>query len=243
MKNLHLLLITLGGSLLLIIGVTFLFSRQQEQSTSVTQAQLAEGARHFYSSTVSEATPSASPRASQSPTATEAATASDSAEPVKEKIIVTEFSDLQCPACRASYQLKNEIFAQYSPSEVEFVYRHFPLTSIHNKAQLAAEVSEVAAKYNKFWPMHDKLFETQEDWTDLSVDEAKSKFIEYAVELGMNKDDFSKSLEDGSVKQAVQTDANLANQLNISSTPTFFVNDKKVTAPEVIPTIEQIRQE
>ena len=238
MKNIHLLLLTLGGSLVLIFGVTFLFARQQEQTSNITASQLVQGARHFFSeSQASTATPSASP------IATDEAVASESSIPQSEKITVVEFSDFQCPACQASFKLKDQIFSQFSTDEVEFVYRHFPLTSIHDKAILAGEAGEAAAKFGKFWQMHDKLFENQSTWESMSSDEAKNTFITYAEEIGMNKEEFMQALEEENVKQAVQADLNLANQLNLSSTPTFFVNDQKVTAPEVIPTIEQIRQQ
>ena len=239
MKNIHLLLITLGGSLLLILGVTFLFARQQEKAQAISQAELLQGARHRYSEKIESATPSASPKASISPNASESA--SPSAQTPERQITVVEFSDFQCPACRASSTLKNEIFTQF-PTGVEFVYRHFPLTTIHDKAILAAQAGEAASKFGKFWDMHDKLFENQETWETMNNDEAKKTFIDYAVAIGINKDDFSKAIEDDTVKQAVQMDADLANKLNLSSTPTFFVNDKKVSAPEVIPTIEQLRQ-
>lgn len=239
MKNIHLLFITLGGSLLLIFGVTFLFARQQEQAVAVNQAELLDGARHSFSQTIATATPSASIKPQVTPSASDSAT--PSADQTEQKITVVEFSDFQCPACRASAKIKNEIFTQF-PTNVEFVYRHFPLTSIHDKAILAAQASEAASKFNKFWEMHDQLFENQESWEKLGNDEAKKTFIDYAVALGINKDDFAKALEDDTVRQAVQMDADLANKLNLSSTPTFFVNDKKVSAPEVIPTIEQLRQ-
>lgn len=237
MKNIHLLLLTLGGSLLLIVGVTFLFSRQQQQVANISSAQLVQGARHFFTDSVVAATPSASP------VATDEATASESATPTEQKITVVEFSDFQCPACQASYKLKNQIFAQFSPEEVEFVYRHFPLTSIHPNAVLAAEAAEAASKFDKFWQMHDKLFENQSAWSDMSNDEAKNTFITYAEEIDINKEEFQQTMESEEIRQAVQVDVNLSRELSLSSTPTFFVNDQKVSAPEVIPTIEQIRQQ
>lgn len=241
MKNIPLLLATVGGSLLLIIGVTFFFSQQQQQAAAVSQAQLMEGARHFYTKDqAEEATPSATP--DDNPEATESASATNSAQQTpSQRIIVTEFSDFQCPACGASYQLKDQIYSQFAPEEVEFIYRHFPLTTIHDKSLLAAQAGEAAGQFGRFWQMHDKLFENQDTWSEMTQDEAKEAFTSYAEELAIDREEFTAMLENDTIRQAVQRDINVTQQLHLSSTPTFFVNDQKVPASEVISTIEQLR--
>src|SRR3989337_966761 len=87
--------------------------------------------------------------------------ATGSAQP---KVTIVEFSDFQCPACLASSTVLQEMVME-NISHVRLVYRHFPLTSIHDHAFEAAKASEIAAGQGKFWEMHDILFERQDEWT------------------------------------------------------------------------------
>ncbi len=80
------------------------------------------------------------------------------------KVIVTKYSDIQCPACASYAEVLREYFIQYPDDEVALVYKHFPLKSIHPYAQAAAEATEAAAVQGKFWEMHDLLFEKQSEW-------------------------------------------------------------------------------
>src|SRR4051812_30166051 len=75
-------------------------------------------------------------------------------------VVLMEYSDFQCPACRAYLPLVRQVVQEYS-SKIAFVYRDFPLTSIHFNAELAARAAEAARKQGKFWEMHDLLFEKQ----------------------------------------------------------------------------------
>src|SRR6185369_7009713 len=82
--------------------------------------------------------------------------ATGSAQP---KVTLVEFSDLQCPACKATEPLVQEILAM-SP-DIKLVYRQYPLITIHKNSLLAAEAAEVAGSTGKFWPFHDIMFEKQ----------------------------------------------------------------------------------
>ncbi|PWQ94675.1 DsbA family protein [Leucothrix arctica] len=79
-------------------------------------------------------------------------------------LTIVEYSDLQCPACRAQHESIQKVWAPIKGS-VRFVYRHFPLTNIHPHALTAAYYSEAAAKQDKFWEMHDLMFATQTIWS------------------------------------------------------------------------------
>jgi protein-disulfide isomerase len=133
--------------------------------------------------------------------------------------------------------LVKQVLAQ-NPDQVRLVYRHFPLLNIHPHALIAAQASEVAAEENKFWEMHDKLFETQTEWAELtSQDEVLAKFESYAEELGIDKVRFRERIHSDEVKQAVSKDLSLAERLNVDSTPTFYVNGYKVPAPQQLPSV------
>lgn len=234
MKNVPLLLATLLGSLLFIFGIAFFFGKESVPEI-IDLNKLQEGARHIK---VLGAQPVASPSAAVSPASTESALATPSAQTVQ----IVEFSDFQCPACKAAAPQIKQLEAEF-PGQIQFIYRHYPLTSIHDKAMLAAQAAESASRFNKFWEMHDKLFETQEEWTGFSQDEAKNKFIEFATGFGINNEEFTKLLESDEIKQIVQSDINLGNEVKISATPTFFLNGEKVPASgRLIDAVQQALQ-
>ncbi len=82
------------------------------------------------------------------------------------KVTIIEFSDFQCPYCSRALPTVKKILADYG-DKIAFSYKHFPLVSIHPRAQKAAEAAECAKDQGKFWEMHDKLFEGQTDWSSL----------------------------------------------------------------------------
>ncbi|MEO8581941.1 MAG: DsbA family protein [Patescibacteria group bacterium] len=235
MKNIPLLIGTLVGTLALVFGIAFFFGRA-ETPESVDPTKFRTGTNHVLSAEQTSfsdmATPSATPEASSS---------DNQASPSAEKKIVTvvEFSDLQCPACKIAAPIRDQIRAAH-PGQVEFVFHYYPLTQIHANALLAAQAVEAASKFNEFWQYHDVLFEKQEEWAELSSNQAKEKLIQYAVDLKIDKDGFTQELNSVTVKSAVQSDINLGNEINISATPTFFVDGKQVSAPDVAKTVSDI---
>mgnify|MGYP002624585724 FL=1 len=74
-------------------------------------------------------------------------------------VTVVEFGDFQCPACGALHPVLQQVKEDLGDQPVRFVYRQFPLTQIHEYAQLAAEASLAADAQGKFWEYHDLLFE------------------------------------------------------------------------------------
>ncbi len=140
-------------------------------------------------------------------------------------ITLVEFSDFQCPACLSIQAPLKQILAKYE-GKVQFVYRHFPLSSIHKNAQMAAQVSEAAHQQGKFFEMHDKLFETQASWQGLS--DPKDTFKGYAKELGMDENKFATDLESQSTKDVINTDLLATTRYRLTGTPTFFINGSKV---------------
>lgn len=146
-------------------------------------------------------------------------TASESA-----KVTVVEFGDYQCPACKAAYPITKEMLRDYG-SKVDFVFRNFPLSQ-HQNAQIAAEAAEAAGAQGKFWEMHDRLYETQDIWAESST--PLDIFIKYAGELGLNTDKFKSDVEKNAYSSIINSDQNDGLGLGINSTPTFFVNGKKI---------------
>ena len=135
------------------------------------------------------------------------------------KNIVVEYSDFQCPACGAAYPEVKKLLA--SKADVKFVYKHFPLRSIHANAQKAAEAGECATEQDKFWEMHDIMFENQKK---LSVAELKI----YAEQIGLDAEKFSACLDSGRTAGIVEANFQEGLGKGVGATPTFFVNGQKL---------------
>jgi protein-disulfide isomerase len=144
------------------------------------------------------------------------------------KTVLIEFSDFQCPACGAYYQVVKQLNQEFK-DKIQFVYRHFPLRQIHANADLAARSAEAAGKQNKFWEMHDMLFENQNKWS--GEKNTKDIFIEYARSLNLDIEKFKNDLDSKEVKAKVENDYQDGVRFGVNATPTFFLNDTKLQNP------------
>lgn len=133
-------------------------------------------------------------------------------------VTVVEFADLQCPACRAAHPIVKNILEEHG-QDIYYVWRHFPL-SVHRNARAAAQAAEAAGKQGKFWEMQDMLFTNQEDWSNLG--NPKDKFKEYAQNLGLDTEKYDQDFENAVT--AINHDVQMAQDLSVASTPTFFIN-------------------
>lgn len=133
------------------------------------------------------------------------------------KVTIVEFSDFECPYCANAVPVIKEILARY-PSQVRFVYRHFPLQDIHSSAFQAAEAAECAAEQGKFWEMHDKLFANQ---TVFGMENLR----QYAAEISLDLAQFSACRESGRARAAIEQDLADGQRYGVNGTPTFFVNN------------------
>jgi len=148
------------------------------------------------------------------------------------KNLLIEYSDFQCPSCKGAHDFFKTIEASESADfeitkKVTFVYRHFPLFQIHDKANVAAYAAEAAGIQGKFWEMTNLLFDNQQTWKE-SNNPQKEDFVNYAKELKLDIDKFKKDSDSNEVKNRVTEDLREAEQMGVSSTPTFFLNGQKV---------------
>jgi len=147
------------------------------------------------------------------------------------KAVLVEYSDFQCPACASYEPLLQQLSGEFGNS-LQFVYREFPLRSIHQNADLAARAAEAAGVQGKFWEMHDKIFQTQADWSKLSNSAAEAKLKSYAQALGVNMPQFASDLNSPAVMAKINNDISSGNQSGIQGTPTFFLNGKDAGYPQ-----------
>lgn len=138
---------------------------------------------------------------------------------------LVEYSDFQCPAC-ASYEPEVHQIITELPNSVRFVYRHFPLTELHHNAQIAAQAAEAAGMQGKFWQFHDALFNTQDAWSGSTSPQLQ--FEDYAASLGLDTKKFKEDINSSAAIDRVKRTADSAASMGLSSTPTFFLDGKKL---------------
>jgi protein-disulfide isomerase len=145
------------------------------------------------------------------------------------KVTLVEFGDLQCPACGAYEPLVRKLLAD-NPTTLKFVFKHFPLTQIHQNALLAAKASEAAALQGKFWEMHDILYDNQKDWG--SSLNARDFFLTYATTIGLDTTKFTTDLNNKDIEAKILAEYQEGSRLGVQGTPTFFLNGKKIESPQ-----------
>lgn len=139
-------------------------------------------------------------------------------------VTIIEFTDFQCPFCSRHFtQTFGEIKKNYiDTGKVKYVLRDFPL-GFHPNAQKSAEAAECADEQGKFWEMHDALFLKQNEWSNLSPEEAGKKFKQYASDLKLNAGSFAGCLDGGTMATEVTKDQTDGSAAGIDGTPGFWI--------------------
>lgn len=158
-------------------------------------------------------------------------------------VTLVEYGDLECPACYGFYPIVKQLKEQYK-DKLRFEYRNFPLVQAHQHALAAHRALEAASNQGKFWEMHDILYERQEDWngpssTDpvgIQIAQAIAMFEGYAKELGLNVEQFKTDVEVEKTLASINADIARGNADGVDSTPTFFLNGKKIESTTEIGT-------
>lgn len=139
------------------------------------------------------------------------------------KVTMIEYGDFQCPGCESAYPTMKAISEKYQ-GQIAFVFRNFPLTDKHPNAKAAAAAAEAAGLQNKYWEMHNKLYEEQSNWENLDTAQRTSAFTGYAQALGLNVDTFKTDLTSDAVNQKIMFDQALGRKANVDATPTILLN-------------------
>jgi len=138
-------------------------------------------------------------------------------------IVVTEFADLQCPACMAAHtQIVKPLIEKYG-TRIRFDFVHHPLRSLHRFALDAAEASECAADENKFWEFEELAFTNQPQMS-------KETIREWAQSLGLDMEKFDRCTQSHIKKKAILAEYETGRTAGVTGTPTFFVNGQKVNS-------------
>lgn len=140
-------------------------------------------------------------------------------------VTFTEYGDYQCPYCGQYYPTVKQVTTDLG-DQIKFQFRNFPLVSIHQNAFAAARAAEAAGMQNKYFEMHDLLYETQNQWSTSTG--ASAVFDTYAQQLGLNVAQFKTDYASSKVNDLINADMAQGNKLGITGTPTFYLDGKQI---------------
>ncbi len=141
-----------------------------------------------------------------------------------DKVVLTEYSDYQCPACAYFHPIVQKIKKNMG-DKVEVRLRYFPLNS-HRYSALAARAAQAAKNQDKFAAMHNMLFSRQDQWT--SAGNPTSAIVNFAREIGLDMNKFTEDLNAGETQKTVMQQRQEGLDKGVNATPTFFIDGQKV---------------
>jgi len=147
------------------------------------------------------------------------------------KVTLEEYGDYQCPPCGLLFHDLKAIEKEYG-SQMRFVFRHFPLSG-HIHARTAAHAAEAAGLQGRFWEMHDMIYQNQMSWS--SAVDARSFFIQYARDLRLDVDRFTRDMNSPEVAARVTSDYDRGMSLGVTGTPTIYMNGQLVNSAAYTP--------
>mgnify|MGYP003701053907 CR=1 FL=1 len=168
------------------------------------------------------------PVSQQNPTGTDNGHARGNANA---KVTLEEYGDYQCPPCGLLHPELKKIEKEYG-GEMRFVFRHFPLQG-HKHARTAAHAAEAATMQNRFWEMHDIIYQNQAIWTP--VEDARPLFIQYARDLKLDIDRFTRDMDSPAVAARVTADYDRGVAQGVTGTPSLFINGRQMNPNAVTP--------
>jgi protein-disulfide isomerase len=149
--------------------------------------------------------------------------------PADARVTLVEYADYECPVCRQlDTLLRTTLLPKYP--QIRLVYKDFPITDLHPWALSAAEAAHCAYTQNPaaFWKFHDSVFDSQDL---ISPDNAFDKLMDLATQAGLNADQLKTCMADPNTAQFIQSEQAEAQSVDVSSTPTIFVNGRRIVGP------------
>ena len=142
--------------------------------------------------------------------------------PADAKVLVVEFSDFQCPACRVAEPTVRQMLPLYE-GKLRFVFKNFPLR-MHPYARAGALAAECAGRQGRFWPYHDRLYDHQDEWT---LDANEPVLTAYAKDLKLDLAAWNACRADPATAAVIDADVKDAGDAWVNATPTFFIDGKR----------------
>ena len=159
--------------------------------------------------------------------------------PKDAKVTIVEYSDFECPFCARVYTtLEQQVLKDYG-DKVRFIYKNFPLSSIHPWAEDGAVASECGFQQgnDQFWAMYNGLFSKQ---GEITKDNLRDKVTEIAQGAGMDVAKFQECFDGKKTLDAVKADQSEGTALGVNSTPTFFVNGRRLSGAQTPENFKQL---
>lgn len=152
-------------------------------------------------------------------------------------VTLIEYGDLECPACAAVFGFIKQAELEFE-QDITIAYRHFPLP-IHKNANAAHRAAYAAGKQDKFWEMHDLLYQRQEQWNGpssidpvgIDIGAAIQLFETYATELELDVEQFKNDRDSEEAAKTIDAFVDSGNELDVTGTPTLFVNGTQIDTP------------
>jgi protein-disulfide isomerase len=149
-------------------------------------------------------------------------------------VVIIEFSDFQCPFCRAFWRDTLPTLTQnyIATGKARLVYRNFPIAQLHPSAQIAALAGQCALAQNKFWPFHDQMFSQQDKQGPNTVQFSAADLKKWAKDTGLNTSQFNSCLDTAKYDSVVKKDMADGTAAGVTGTPTFFVNGQMIVGAQ-----------
>jgi protein-disulfide isomerase len=138
-------------------------------------------------------------------------------------VTLLEYGDYKCPRCNEARLVVRRIEAVLG-DQMRFVFRNYPLSSLEDNSKHAAEAAETSGAQNKFWEMHELLFNQQHALSDRHL-------RVYATQCGLDMERFNRDMALHTFDSRVREDILSGHQNGVSDTPTFFINDRRHPGP------------
>jgi protein-disulfide isomerase len=136
--------------------------------------------------------------------------------PQNAPVTLLKYGDYECPYCGAAHKIVTALLARMG-DDVRFVFRHFPLSTVHPHAEQAAEAAEAAGAQGKFWAMHDMLYENQDQLDAPSL-------LTYADAVGVDVEQFTTELLQHVHAPKIREDFISGVRSGVNGTPTFYID-------------------
>ncbi len=151
----------------------------------------------------------------------------------QKNVTLIEYGDYECPVCEAYYQPLKQVVGKYA-ADIHFQFRNLPLVQLHKNAFAAARAAEAAGLQNKYWQMHDALYE-QSNWVNWRAANNPQTFFEtYAQQIGLNLEQLRQDFTSSKVNEAINADIAEFNKTGKSQgTPSFFLDGQYIDNSQV----------
>jgi protein-disulfide isomerase len=142
------------------------------------------------------------------------------------------YGDFECSACGQFYPIEKQVTETYK-DQIAFVFRHFPIDSIHPNARAASRAAEAAGVQGKFFEMHDLLYETQLQWVSQVTTNPQPIFESYAQQLNLDIEKFKVDYAAENTNSTINADKQEGNDKGVTGTPTYYLNGVKLNNGEI----------